>query len=92
MHLLQGLSYEYDVVVINVNSHRLSLEIKEVLALLLNQDMLIVSFVAPPPHPSSHLMNINSRRQEYSDITTTEEEQFSSIKEDHNVDVTEVDD
>lgn len=37
MHLLQGLPFEYDAVIANINSHRLSLEVEEVLALLLSQ-------------------------------------------------------
>lgn len=36
MHLLQGLSFEYDVVITNINSQFLSLEIEDVTVLLLD--------------------------------------------------------
>lgn len=35
MYLLQGLPFEYDVVVANLNSHRFPLEIEDVIALFL---------------------------------------------------------
>lgn len=41
MYLLQGLPFEYDAIVTNINSQRLALELEEVLALLLNHEIRI---------------------------------------------------
>lgn len=69
MHLLQGLSSEYDAVITNVNSQLLLLEIEEVLALLLSQQMCIISSSTPPLSPSAHLVNRPLRRQKSIDFS-----------------------
>lgn len=63
MHLLQGLSFEYDSIIANVNSHRAPLDIEEVLAFLLNQEMRTVSAITPL-HLSANLGNKNTTTQD----------------------------
>lgn len=62
MYLLQGLPFEYNAFITNMNSQHVSLEIEKAVSLLLNQDMQIANIIALllPPYPFANLVKRNS--------------------------------
>lgn len=62
MHLLPGLPLEYDDVITYINSHQLPLEIEEVHAMLMSQEMRLQQAI-PSVQPAANTVNREAKKR-----------------------------